>query len=62
MGDPLDLSDLPESAARERAALLVQIIEAQAAEIAALRTAVQELRDAVARLKGEQGTPTIRRQ
>jgi Transposase IS66 family len=62
VGEPLDLSDLPDGVARERAAVLVQIVEAQAAEIAALRAAVQALRDEVARLKGEQGKPEVRPQ
>jgi hypothetical protein len=41
---------------------LVAIIEAQATELRALREVVQQLRDEVARLKGEQGKPQVRPQ
>ncbi len=60
MLDALDLSTITDPAARRIIDVLVQIIEAQAAEIALLKETVQQLRDEVARLKGEQGKPTIR--
>lgn len=60
MLDALELNRMTDSEARRVADLLVQIIEAQAAEIATLKETVQQLRDEVARLKGEQGKPTIR--
>lgn len=53
MVDAVDLSAITDPAAR-------RIIEAQAAEIALLKEMVQQLRDEVARLKGEQGKPTFR--
>ena len=60
MLDALDLSAITDPAAREIIAVLVQVIEAQAAEIAELKETVQQLRDENAWLKGEQGKPTIR--
>ena len=60
MLDALELNRITDSEARRVVDLLVQIIEAQAAEIATLKETVQQLRDEVARLKGEQGKPTIR--
>ncbi len=60
MLDALDLSTITDPAARRIIDVLVQIIEAQAAEIALLKETVQQVRDEVAWLKGEQGKPTIR--
>jgi hypothetical protein len=62
MLEALDLSRITDPDARRIVDMLVQIIEAQAAEIALSKETVQQLRDEVARLKGEQGKPTIRRQ
>jgi len=60
MREALDLSAITNPAARRSIDVLVQIIEAQAAEIALLKETNQQLHDEVARLKGEQGKPTIR--
>jgi len=60
MLDALDVSTITDPAARQIIAVLVQIIKAQAAEIAGLKETVQQLRDENAGLKGEQGKPTIR--
>ena len=60
MLEALDLSALTDPAARRIIAVLVAIIETQAAEIALLKETNQQLRDEVARLQGEQGKPTIR--
>ena len=60
MLDALDVSAITDPAARQIIAVLVQVIEAQAAEIAGLKETVQQLRDENAWLKGEQGKPTIR--
>ncbi len=60
MLDALDLSAITDPAARRIVDILAQIIEAQAAEMALLKETVQQLRDEVARLQGEQGKPTIR--
>jgi len=54
----LDASSDP--ATREVVRQLLNIIEAQAAEIAALRAENQQLRDENARLKGGSGKPTIK--
>lgn len=62
MLEALDLSHISDPAARHIVDILMQIIEAQAAAIAELHETVQQLRDEVARLKGEQGKPTIRPQ
>jgi len=60
MLDALDLSAITDPAAGQIVAVLVQILEAQAAEIALVKETNQQLRDEIARLKGEQGKPTIR--
>src|SRR5579859_1521343 len=60
MLEAVDLSAITDPAARRIIDVLVQIIEAQAAEIALLKETVQQLRDENARLQGEQGKPTIR--
>jgi len=60
MLDALDVSAITDPAARQIIAVLVQVIKAQAAEIAGLKETVQQLRDENAWLKGEQGKPTIR--
>jgi len=55
----VNLDALPDLATRQLAAQLLNLIEAQAAEIAALRVENQQLRDELARLKGGSGKPTI---
>jgi len=55
----VDLSAITDPAARQISAVVVQISEAQAAEIALVKETNQQLRAEVARLKGEQGKPTI---
>ncbi len=62
MLDAPDLSQFTDPEARHSVETLVQIIEAQAAAITVLKETVQELRDEVARLKGEQGKPIVRPQ
>lgn len=62
MLEAVDLSQITDPVARRIVDTLVQIIEAQAAEITALKVSVQQLRDENNRLKGEQGKPTIRPQ
>jgi len=57
--DDLDLSGITDPEARRIVGLLLNVIEAQAAEIATLRAENQRLRDENNRLKGEQGAPTI---
>jgi Transposase IS66 family len=59
MLDDLDLSGITDPAARQVVARLLQVIEQQAAQIAALKTENQQLRDERQRLKGEQGKPRI---
>jgi Transposase IS66 family len=53
---------VPESLASHSHEQLAAIIEAQAAVIRGLQELVQQLRDEVARLKGEQGRPQVRPQ
>ena len=60
MLDALDVSAITDPAAGQIIGVLVQIIEAQGAEIALVKETNQQLRDEIARLKGEQGKPTIR--
>ncbi len=59
MLDDLDLSGVTDPAARHILGLLLNVIEVQAAEIAALRAENQRLRDENNCLKGEQGAPII---
>ena len=57
--DDLDLSGITDPEGRRIVGLLLNVIEAQAAELATLRAENQRLRDENNRLKGEQGAPTI---
>jgi len=57
--DDLDLSGITDAEARRIVGVLLNVIEAQVAEIAAVRAENQRLRDEVNRLKGEQGVPPI---
>lgn len=59
MLEDLDLDAVRDPAARRVLDVLLNLIEAQAAQIARLRTENQQLRDEVARLKGEQGRPRV---
>src|SRR5438132_380589 len=56
----LDLAVLPDAATRRLVQQVLDLVETQAQTIADLRAAVQALRDELARLKGEQGQPSIR--
>jgi len=56
----VNLDAISDLATRQLVAQLLNIIEAQAAEIAALRLEVQQLRDENARLKGGSGKPDIK--
>jgi len=56
----VNLDAIPDLALRQLVAQLRNLIEAQAAEIAALRAENQQLRDALARLKGSSGKPAIK--
>ena len=56
----VNLDALTDLATRQLVAQLLNLIEAQAAEIATLRLEVQQLRDELARLKGSSGKPDIK--
>ena len=56
----LDLASIADVGTREVIRALVNLVEEQAAEIRALRTENQQLRDELTRLKGGQGWPTMR--
>ena len=56
----VNLDAISDPATREVVRQLLNIIEAQAAEIAALRAENQQLRDEVARLKGGSGKPNVK--
>jgi hypothetical protein len=58
-GFDLDLSRIQDAGAREVLVRLLNLVEELAAEVRTLRTENQRLRDEIARLKGEQGKPTI---
>ncbi len=58
-GFDLDLSQIQDAAARECVVRLLNLVEEVAADNRALRAENQRLRDEIARLKGEQGKPTI---
>jgi len=55
----VNLETIPDLATRQSVAQFLNLIEAQAAEIAALRVENQQLRDELARLKGGSGKPNI---
>jgi len=59
MLDDLDLSGVTDPEARRILGLLLNVIEAQAAELTTLRAENHRLRDEINWLKGEQGAPTI---
>jgi len=54
-----NLETIPDLATRQRVAQFLNLIEAQATEIAVLRAENQQLRDELARLKGSSGKPNI---
>ncbi len=58
-GFDLDLSRIPDAGVREVIVRLLNLVEEVAADNRALRAENQRLRDEIARLKGEQGKPTI---
>ena len=58
-GLDLDLSRIQDASARECIVRLLNLVEDLAAEARTLRAENQRLRDEIARLKGEQGKPTI---
>jgi len=57
---PLDLTQLADPLVKQALTVLLNLIERQAREIAALREENRRLRDEVNRLKGEQGKPEIK--
>jgi len=57
----LDLATIPDVGARQAIRALLTLVEELAAEVQALRTDNQQLRDELARLKGGSGRPTIPR-
>ena len=59
MLDDLDLDAIRDLEARRVIGVLLNLIEEQAAQIARSTTENQQLRDEVARLKGEQGQPRV---
>src|SRR5579863_4728230 len=59
MLDDLDLDALADPAARRLVERLLNVVEEQAIQMAALKAEVQHLRDEIARLKGEQGQPRV---
>jgi hypothetical protein len=56
----INLDAIPDLATRQIMVQLLNLIEAQAAEIATLRAENQQLRDELARLKGGSGKPDIK--
>ena len=57
---PLDLAKLADPLVKQAMTVLLNLVERQARENAALREEIQRLRDEVNRLKGEQGKPSIK--
>jgi len=55
----VNLETIPDLATRQSVAQFLNLIEAQATEIAVLRAENQQLRDELARLKGSSGKPNI---
>lgn len=60
MLDDLDLSSITDERMRTLIVRLLNLIEAQAADLRAAQAEIQRLRDEVNRLKGEQGKPDIK--
>jgi Transposase IS66 family len=56
----INLDAIPDAGARQAIRALLNLVEELAAENRALREENQQLRDEIARLKGEQGKPTIK--
>ncbi len=59
MLDELDLDAVRDPAARRVIGVLLNLLEEQVGQVARLRAENQQLRDEVARLKGEQGQPRV---
>jgi hypothetical protein len=55
----IDLSFIPDEATRNAVVALLNLVERLYAEYLALRLEVQQLKDEIARLKGEQGKPSF---
>jgi hypothetical protein len=55
----LDLSTIPDEGSRRAIQALLNLVETLSAENRTLREENQQLRDAINRLKGEQGKPTV---
>jgi cell division septum initiation protein DivIVA len=60
MLEALDLHSLADEQTRERVRQLLNLLEDVRADLRAAQAEHQRLRDAINRLKGEQGTPTIK--
>ena len=56
----LDLSSIADERARELVQRLLNVLEGVMADLRAAQAENQRLRDEINRLKGEQGTPTIK--
>lgn len=56
----LDLGALPASPMRDALFVLVNLVETLQGQVLALRAENQQLRDEIARLKGEQGRPNVK--
>src|SRR6266705_1669147 len=60
MLEDLDLNSIADERARELVRWLLNVLEAVMADLRAAQAENQRLRDEINRLKGEQGTPTIK--
>jgi hypothetical protein len=60
MLEDLDLNSIADERARELVRRLLNVLEAVIADLRAAQAENQRLRDEINRLKGEQGTPTIK--
>ena len=56
----LDLGSLPDGPVRATLLVLVNLVETLQAQVVTLRAENQQLRDEIARLKGEQGRPDVK--
>jgi hypothetical protein len=60
MLDPVDLSNIQDENARQLIDRLLNLIEAVSADLRNAQAEIQQLRDEINRLKGEQGKPNIK--